>query len=333
MKTTLDALHQAWNAGKYDPVYLFYGQDDFQIELIVEALIRKAVEPGSKDFNFDPLYGNETEGAQIVNLASAYPMMAERRVVLVKNVHLLPAADLELVARYAKSALASTCLVLTAAKIDARRTVWQQLLQNSVNVECRPLYDNQVPDWLRRRLSHAGLTITEEAIRMLQGLAGSNLRQLESEIDKVKINLGERKRIEVGDVERVVGATRQFSIFELCDAVGQRRIDASLVIVDHMLTQGEQPTGILAMLTRHFVILSRLNAMKDRRLPPESLAKALKIQPFFLKNYAAQANNFSAAQLRSAIGYLLDADLQLKSSYQKPRLVLELLLLRLQFAL
>lgn len=333
MKTTIEELQRAWQAGQYAPVYLFYGQDDFQIELTLEALLRAVIEPGSEDFNFDQLYGNETDGARIVNLASAYPMMAERRVVLVKSLHLLPAADLELVARYTKSALPSTCLILTAAKIDARRSVWQQLLQNGTSLEFKPLYDNQVPDWLRRRIAQAGLTISEEAIRMLQGLTGSNLRQLESEIDKVRINLGERKQIEVSDVERVVGASRQFSIFELCDAVGQRRIETSLAIADHMLTQGEQPTGILAMLTRHFVILSRLNANKDRRLPPESLAKALKIQPFFLRNYAAQAGNFTTAQLRSALGHLLEADLQLKSSYQKPRLVLELLLIRLQFTL
>jgi len=333
MRTSVEQLHKAWNAGQFDPLYLFYGQDEFQIELLVDALTARAVEPGSEDFNFDQLYGNETDGARIVNLASAYPMMAERRVVLVKNIQLLPAAGLELIARYSKSALPSTCLILTAAKIDARRAVWQQLLQHSTSLELKPLYDNQVPDWLRRRVSQQGLAITDEAIRMLQGLTGANLRQLASEIDKIRINLGENKEIGIDDVERVVGSTRQFSVFELCDTVGQRRIDTSLGIVHHMLTQGEQPTGILAMLTRHFIILSKLNGMQDRRLPAESLARALKIQPFFLRNYAAQAANFSSAQLRAALGHLLEADLQLKSSYQKPALVLELLLFRLQYAL
>jgi DNA polymerase-3 subunit delta len=333
MKTSIEQLHKDWGAGRFAPAYLFYGQDDFQIDLLCDALTGKAVVPGSEDFNYDQLYGNETDGARIVNIASSYPMMAERRVLMVKNIHQLPAADLELVAKYCQSALPSTCLIMTAAKIDARRSVWQQLLQHAGSVELKPLYDNQVPDWLRKRVGQAGLTITEEAIRMLQGLTGSNLRQLESEIEKIKINLGPSRQIQEADVERVVGSSRQFSVFELCDAVGQRKIKSSLAIVDHMITQGEQATGILAMLTRHFLILAKLNGMKDRRLPAESLAKALKIQPFFLKNYAAQAANFSGAQLRTAFSYLLEADAQLKSSYQKPFMVLEMLLFKLHHAL
>ena len=333
MKTTAEMLHKSWNTSAFDPVYFFYGVDDYQMEILCDALMAKAVEPQSADFNLDQLYGNETDGARIVNIATSYPMMAERRVLLVQNIHLLPAADLELVVKYCKAPLSSTCLILTAAKIDARRSIWQQLLQSSTNLESKPLYDNQVPDWLRRRAAQAGLTITEEAIRLLQGLTGSNLRQLDSEIEKIKINLQDRKQIGVSDVEQVVGSTRQFSIFELCDTVGKRQIGSSLAIVRQMLRQGEQPTGILAMLSRHFLILSKLNGMRGRHLPEESLAKALKIQPFFLRNYSAQAENFTNDQLRTAIGYLLEADAQIKSSYQKPALVLELLLFKLQYSL
>jgi DNA polymerase III subunit delta len=333
MKATIEQLHKDWAAGRFEPVYLFHGQEDFQIELLCGALIAKALEPGSEDFNYDLLYGSEVDGARIVNIATSYPMMADRRVVLVKNVQLLPAADLDLVAKYSKTALPSTCLVLTAAKIDARRSVWQHLLQNAGSFEAKPLYDNQIPDWLRRRISQSGLSISDDAVRMLQGVSGSSLRQLESEIAKIKINLGERKQIEVADVELVAGSARQFSVFELCDAIGLRKIESSLSIVRHMLTQGEQPTGILAMLTRHFLILAKLNGLQGRRLPEESMAKALKVQPYFLKNYVRQGANFSSFQLRSAFQHLLDADAQLKSSYQKPALVLDLLLFKLQYAL
>ena len=333
MKTSVEQLQKEWSTGKFAPLYLFYGQDDFQIDLACEALVRKAVEPGSEDFNFDQLYGNESDGAGIVNIATSYPMMAARRVVLVKNLHQLPAAGLEMIANYAKSPLQSTCLILTAAKIDARRSVWQQLIQSCSAVEFKPLYDNQVPEWLQRRVSQSGLTISAEAIRLLQGLTGSSLRQLDSEIEKIRINLGESREIGVADVERVVGSSRQFSVFELCDAVGQGKISAGLAILHHMLTQGEQPTGILAMLARHFLILAKLHSMRSRRLPEEGLAKALKIQPFFLKNYAAQAAAFSGVQLSAALGHLLEADAQLKRSYQKPALVLELLLFKLRYVL
>lgn len=330
MKNTQEQLYAQWNSGQIAPVYLFHGQEEYQIDLLCDALVAKALEPGSADFNYDQLYGSEVDGARVVNIATSYPMMAERRVLMVKNVHQMAAQSLEMLAAYAKKPLESTCLILTAAKIDARRAVWQQLLQHSASCEVKPLYDNQVPDWLRRQVQAQGLTISEEAIRLLQGMAGSSLRQLASEIDKIRINLMERTRIEVADVERVAGSARQFSVFELCDAVGQRNIKSSLAILRHMLTQGEQPTGILAMLARHFLILAKLHGMQSRRLPQESLARALKVQPFFLGNYTRQAAHFNGVQLRQALQHLLEADAGLKSSYQKPALVLELVLVKLQ---
>ncbi len=333
MKVTADQIQKEWAAGRFAPVYFFHGEDDFQIDLLVDECIRLALEPGSQDFNFDLFYGSEIDGAQIVNVASSYPMMAQRRVAVVRNIHQLSASGLELLARYCKKPLVSTCLVLTAAKIDARRGAYQSILKNSASVDFKPLYDSAIPEWIRRRVASEGFSIHEEAIRMLQGAVGSNLRQINTEVEKIKLNLGERKTIEVSDIERVVGVSRQFTIFELCDVIGGKKIDAALAILRQMLLNGEMPIGILTMLTRHFVILAKLNSLQSRRLPEEQLAQIVKTHPFFVKNYIRQAGQYSKGELRSAFAHLLEADTQLKSSYQKPALTLELLLFRLKYAL
>ena len=333
MKATIEQVEKEWAGGRFAAVYFLHGEDDFQIESAVNACIRLALEPESHDFNFDLLYGNEIDGARIIQLATAFPMIAARRVVVVKNIHQLAAAGLDLLAHYCKNALPSTCLVLTAARIDARRGAWQTIIKNSISLDFKPLYDNAIPEWIRRRLKADNLSIGEEAIRMLHGAVGSNLRQINSEIEKIKLNLADRKTVEVGDVERVVGVSRQFTIFELCDAVAAQKMDASLTILRHMLLNGEAPIGILTMLTRHFIILAKLNTLQRRRIPEEQMAQSAKVHPFFVRNYMRQAALYNKPQLQNAFRHLLDADIHLKTSYQKPALVLELLIVRLKYAL
>ncbi|MBN2357022.1 DNA polymerase III subunit delta [candidate division KSB1 bacterium] len=330
MKATSDIIQKNWRQGQFEPVYFFYGEEDFLIEHLCRTCVQLAVDPASRDFNLNVIYGSETDGATIVNYASAYPMMAERRVVLVKNINQLKAADLDLLIKYVQRPLASTCLVLTADKIDARKATYKRLLENSSHVELKQLYDNMVPDWIRQYVQDLQLSISEEAIRMLQGTVGNSLRRLATEIEKIRINLQDRSRIEVGDVENVVGSNRQFSIFELCDAIGRRKILQSLLILRHLIRQGETPTGIIAMITRHFIILSRLKAAKTRRAADQSIARDLHIHPFFLKNYSMQAASFSPQQIAAAFEHLLEADQRLKSSQSKPGLVMELMILNLQ---
>ncbi len=330
MKANVEIILKAWRQEKFEPVYLFHGGEEFIIDQLCHSCIQLALEPGAKDFDLNILYGHETDAATIVNYACAYPMMSKRRVVIVKDIHRLDAAGLELLAKYAQRPHSSTCLLLTAEKIDARKSAVKRLLEHSTNLEIKPLYDNEVPQWLQQYVHDMNLTISPEAIRLLQGTVGNLLRRLATEVEKIRINLRDRKRIEVEDVELVVGRNRQYSIFELCDAIGRRRIHQSIVILRQLLRQGEAPAGIVAMLTRHFGILMRIKALKAHKSAEKSIAQELAINPFFIKNYLAQADLFSSQQISQAFHHLLEADDRLKTSQGKPALVMELLLMNLQ---
>ena len=191
------------------------------------------------------------------------------------------------------------------------------------------MYENQVPDWIRTYLKDQKLTIADDAIRLLHTSTGNSLRSISSEIEKIKLNLGERSNIELEDVESVVGISKLFNVFELCDAVGKRNIKSSLHILSQMLQLGEQPVVIMTMLSRHFQILLKVKELKARKTRDDEIAKSLRIHPFFLKNYAQQSARFNRTQFDKAFQLLLEADKHLKTSYQKPKLILESLLFRL----
>jgi len=329
MKTTEEKILKDWNSGRFEPVYFFYGEEDFLIERLCDQCLQKGLEEGSEDFNLDVVYGKEIDGAALINLVSAYPMMAERRLVIIKQTQQLSAAAMEMLVKYVRQPLTSTCLVLTAEKIDARKSVYKALLGGACSLESRPLYDNQVPGWISRYTASLQLSIGDEAIRLLQSTAGVSMRQLASEIEKIRLNLGSRNRIEVADVEQVAGANRQFNVFEFCDAVGRRDLKASLLILRQLFLQGEKAVSILAMLSRQFFIFSRIKGLQNRRLSDEELARELKLAPFFVRNYRQQASLYSPEQMTQAFFLLLEADQRLKSGYSKPAMVLELLVFSL----
>ena len=121
MKTNIGNIKKEWTKGHFAPVYLFYGEEDFLIKKYEAEIKKKALEPGEDDFNLDIFYANEADGAKIINAASSYPIMATRRVVIARNIEQLSATSMQILAKYVQKPSETTCLVLTARKLDTKK--------------------------------------------------------------------------------------------------------------------------------------------------------------------------------------------------------------------
>ena len=308
------------------PLYLFFGEEDYLIEQYADAVLAAALNPGDQDFNLDVLYANECDGATIVNAAAAYPMMAERRTVIVREIHLLDEQSQTLLLKYAQKPSPTSCVILTSSKSSDAGSAIKKLRALAFTVEAKPLYENQAPQWIKNHVKERGYTISEEAVSLLQINVGVSLRRLASEIEKIGLLLKGRTEISVEDVEAIVGSAKEFTVFELGDAVADKKLDKSLHVLDRLLELGESPVGILAMLIRHFMLLAKAKEMAGSRTQREEIAKLLKINPFFVEKYLQQSAKYKREHLAQIFAVLLRADQHLKSSYQKPRLVLELLI-------
>lgn len=324
--TSLETLKKDLAGQKFVPVYLFHGPEEFLIEQAVDLTRQKYLGPEDEDFNLDLVYGSDVDGAKIINLASAYPMLAPVRVVIVRELDKLAPKQIELIGKYCSRASKTTCLILAATHIDLRRKGYAEIKSNGYVMEFKTLYDNKVPEWIQEYCQQQQLEISNDAIRLLHASIGNSLRALSSEIGKLTLLLKDRNRIEVADVEQVVGVSRQFNIFELCNAVGTRQLESALKIVRRMLELGEAPTVIIYMLGRHFTILMKVKELIRKRQPELQIAKEVGVNQFFIKDYINQQQNYSMADLQSAIQFLMDADIKMKTSYQRANLVMDLLL-------
>jgi DNA polymerase-3 subunit delta len=311
---------------KYDPVYLFVGQEDFLIEECVDKIIADLLTLDAKAFNLDIVYGGKVDARDVVAHAASFPMTSDKRIVVVREFEKLLSdeAAKDTIGKYLAKPLESTCLVLVAESPDFRTKPFNDLSKRGIVYAFNPLYDNQIPAWIAQRCALLGREADFDACQMLHTYVGNSLRAIQNELDKLFTYLGERRKIEAEDVADVVGAARGFTIFDLQGAVGKKDLDSALRIVRRMIESGETPQMMIAMLTKYLALLWKVQEL-GRRASEAEIAALVRIPPYHLKNYTEAAPRFTQEHLTRSFTTLLKADLQLKSASPDPYQLMEML--------
>lgn len=316
---------------KYEPLYLFIGEEDFLVEECTNRIIRDLLTEGTRDFNLDIVYGSKAEARDVIAHAASFPMMSERRVVIVKEFDKLLGNDAakEIVSSYIARPLHSTCLVLIAEKPDFRTKPFTDLKKTGTVFAFNPLYDNLVPAWIAARCKSLGREIDLEACRLLQAYVGNSLRAIQNELDKLFTYLGDRLHVTPEDIADVVGITRGFTVFDLQNAIGKKNLEDALKIVKRMIETGETPQLIIIMLTRYFNLLWKVQSFLSQNMSESEILASTRISPFYFKDYSAAVKKFTLLHIEYAFQLLLQADIQLKSTSPDPHHLLEMLVYEL----
>lgn len=334
MSLTFDQFETSCRARQFKPITLLYGEETFLIDEAQRVLVETALAPHQRDFNLDIVYGAEAEGTEVIARCSAFPMMAERRVVLVRDFEKLRGAAL--FQHYAERPN-PTAVVLLACRERPKNLnsqPFRALKQHAAWGEFKALKPREMTGWLTRRLKTLGKALDGEAAALLADLIGTDLQTAASEADKLAAHVGTRARVTASDVVAAAGQSREYNVFELQKAVGEGRMADAVTIADRLLQQASNVTGealrIVALLATYVGKLHRLTPLLAQRLRDDALASALGVPPFFVKEYVAAAQRLGPARLDDTLAALLAADYELKGgTNHDPRLVLLLLLRRL----
>jgi DNA polymerase III subunit delta len=312
---------------KFSPVYLFYGEEDFLAEEASRAVIEHALTADQREFNLDVMYGGETDAREIISHASSFPMMSDRRVVLVREMDRL--SNKELLAGYIENPSSTTCLLLLSEKPDFRKKPYTSVRRHGQAFEFKPLYDNQVPEWIARRLKLRGRAIDGEASKILAAYTGTSLRDIQSEIDKLIIFSGDKKVITADDVREVVGMSKEFNVFELQKHIGTKNLGKSVEILDRMLDAGEPPVIIVASLTKYFASVWKLSGLVRKGASSQEQSRQAGIRPYFLKEYLAVLQRYSLQEIEHAFELLAAADEKIKTTMMDHKQILLMAIIQL----
>ncbi len=314
-------------AKNFGPLYLFIGKEDFLVDECIRHIVDTIVPSEMRGFDLDVMYGGKSDAKDVIAHASSYPMMGNRRVVVVREFERLVLGEVskEIIAGYIQHLLESTCLVLVSGEPDFRKRPFTELKKAARIISCDQLYDNQIPSWIAARVRLKKKDASPEACRMLQAYVGNSLRSLDNEIDKLLIYIGDRREITGEDIGAVVGASKGYTVFDLQNCIGKKDVNAALSVLARMMQAGENAQLIIVMLTRFFTMMLRISELKEHRTPESQFAAELKISPYFLKQYLDYHAKLSPSDIENGFRALLSADAAMKSSIGDPRIVLDLL--------
>ena len=297
--------------GIFKSVYLLMGEEPYYPDLLCDAIVDNCLQEWEKDFNQSIFYGGEVNAETVITAARRFPMMAERQLVVLKEAQQMK--SLEELSLYCQQPLESTVLVilLHGASADKRRALYKSVQKSGVVVESALLRDYELPQWIQAFYQGKGLRIHPEAALLLAESAGTDLGKIAVETDKLLKNLPEGvQEISVEDVEKNVGVSRQFSVFELTKCLSFREGAKALKIASYM---GQAPRFALPMavapLYTHFYRILKYHALLQKgKLAPGEAAQKLGVNPYFMKEYDIAVRNYPLERCRRVISLLSEYD-------------------------
>ncbi len=330
---TYDQLMAAVQRKELSPLYFLFGEESFLMDDVQSALLEHALQPHERDFNLDIVYGAEADVRQVLALCSGYPVMAERRVVVVRDFDRLEGNTL--FKGYAeKPNPTAIVLLLCNRKPNLATHPYRALREHAVWAEFQSITSRKLPSWIKAYVERHGYRIEPAALHMLGEFLDTDLRTAASEIEKLFTFIGERKEITSDDVLRAAGQTREFSVFELQRAIAEQRFNDAVRISNRLLTKAANPLGealkIVAVLTSFYTKLWRLLPLMAERLPEKAMAGQIGVPPYYMSEYLGAVRRLGLPGVERSFSALLAADFELKGgATQSANAILLLLLSRL----
>lgn len=313
---TFEGIMSDLKEGKYAPVYYLMGEEPYYIDKICDYIADHALQPEERDFNQTVLFGSDVNASQVADAARRYPMMAERQVVIVKEVQNIKNTDA--IEKYVKQPLKSTILVLCHknGKIDGRKREYTKAIQQAgVLYESAKLRDRDLPPFIEKYLKERNVAIDTKSTQLIAEAIGADLNRLTGELDKVLISLPENNRkITPQVVEEQIGVSKDFNGFELRDAIVNRNVYKANQIINYFDKNPKAGNiySFLPLLFNYFQNLMLAHYCPQKK-SQEAVAEWLELRsPWAAKDYMTGMRNYGAVKVMQIIGKLREIDAKSK---------------------
>lgn len=222
-----------WRKNSFKPLYWLEGEEEFYIDEVMDYAEKKILNEADAAFNLTIFYGKDAEWAEVLNACRRYPMFAEKQVVLLKEAQQMK--DIEKLEAYVEKPAAGTILVVSykGKTLDGRGRLSKLLKKNGEVFVSKKIFDNQLPAWTNSYLQSKGLQISPRGLSLLVDHIGNDLSRIANEVHKLSINLGEQKNITEDDIEKYIGVSKEYNIFELQHALSKKDLAKAVRIVQY----------------------------------------------------------------------------------------------------
>ncbi len=313
-----EAVLEKLKKREFAPVYFLQGEEPYYIDLISDFIETHVLQDHEKGFNQVVCYGKDVNMGTVITQARRFPMMAERQVVIVKEAQEI--SDLaredaqKLLEGYVQHALPSTVLVFAHKhkSLDGRKSLAKTLDKQAILVEAKKLYDNKLPEWVLSYVREKAYRIQPQAAQLLADYIGNDLSRLSNEIDKLMLNIPAKSEITTDHIQKYVGISKDYNVFELQAALIQRNVLKANQIIHYFESNPKSNPTIMVIVTLFSFFSKVLLAHSTTDRSEAGVAAALGVNPYFAKDYLTAIRNYPFQKATRIIHYLREADLQAK---------------------
>jgi DNA polymerase-3 subunit delta len=296
----------------YKPIYFLCGEEEYFIDKISDFIENSVLDEGEKEFNQTVLYGLETDAVSIAAEAKRFPMMAPYNVVIIKDAQNIKSWDV--LEPYFNAPSDSTILVINHKfkKPDGRSKAIKAVKKSAVYFESKKLYENQVIAWVEKFVKAHGFNIDPRATMLLVESVGYELSKLSNEASKMFINLQKGVTIDSKFIEENIGVSKDFNVFELTNALGEKNVLKANKIIKHFGSNEKMyPLPmVLPSIYRYFSQLLLYYTVKSG--DKNEAASVMGVAPFFVKDFQRASSNYSVKKIARIMSALRKADLRSK---------------------
>ena len=299
-------------AKKYQPVYFLMGEESYFIDFISDYIINEVLNDTEKEFNQTVLYAKDIDVQTVISTAKQFPLMGKRTVVIIKEAQQLK--KIEQLENYLNNPQESTILVFCYKykSLDKRKSIYKILSKKAVLFESKKLYDNQVPAWIVNYLSSKQYKIGHKASHLIAEYLGNDLNKISNELEKLMIILPVNSEITLESIESNIGISKDYNNFELTNALAKKDIIKSNRIANFFSKNPKENPLVVSVgvIFNFFQKVLLYHTIIDKS--SNNVARLLKINPYFIKDYQIAAKNYSKSKSIEVIGLCRTYDMKSK---------------------
>ena len=297
----------------YSPVYFLMGEETYYIDLISDLLESKVLSEEEKSFNQTILYGKDTTAEEIISVCKRFPMMSKFQLVIIKEAQDL-SSKIDGLINYLLNPMHSTVLVINYKykTLDKRKKIYKAIQKFGLILNSKKPYENQVSTWILNKLKEDNYTIDLKANQMLVEFLGGDLKMINNQLNKLKLLKPENNYIDPKLIEKNIGISKDFNIFELRNAIGSGNLSKALVIGNYFSSNIKAyPTQlVLSSLFNYFIQIFQFHSLNNKS--DINVASTLGINKFFAKDYHKAAKIYPMKKISSIITLIKNIDLKSK---------------------
>lgn len=322
----MKSLKEDLDSGNLKKVYLLYGEEAY-LKTLYKNKLKNAVIPPEDTMNLSVFEGKGIDAGEVISQAETMPFFADRRMILIENSGFFKSASPEL-AEYIPQMPQETCLVFVENEVDKRGKLYKAVKNTGRAVELKRQDERTLMNWVLSTLRREKKNITSATMELFLTRTGNDMEFIEKELEKLLCYTMGRDVITTEDVEKICTVRTENKIFEMINAIAEKKQKKALDLYYDLLALKEPPMRILYLITRQFNLLMQVKQMQAQGFDQNGIAEKLKMQSFIVRNYSRQARRFQTEELEKAVKDCVDTEESVKTGRMNDVMSVELLIVK-----